>query len=187
MKLRITAATCALTLAACAQGGLTPTDTATMPLNASGGPELTQGEAIGLSSWALNDPASTAGNPERAARAIAAEDWLAGQTTLYGNFGSYAPIGEISWAQFRQQARAAIGVAPNAPSQEVVNRLLAAADRLAAGETDAAKAELAAPVFSLGPDATLRALTNLPRLPASEWAFVELSRNLDRSGGGGAR
>jgi hypothetical protein len=177
----------ALLLVGCAQGSFAPVDTATMPRTASGAPELTQDQAIGLASWALGDPANTAGNPERAARAIAAEDWLAGQTTLYGNFGGYAPAGEPSWARFREQVRAAVGVAPDAPSQEVVDRLLAAADSLAAGNADAAKRELAAPVFALGPDATLRALTHLPSLPAREWAFAELGRNVNRGGGGPGR
>jgi hypothetical protein len=177
----------ALALGGCAQGSFAPIDTATMPLNRDGGPELNQDQAIALAGWALKDPANTAGNPERAARAIAAEDWLAGQTTLSGNFGSYSPGTEPSWAELRRQARAAIGVAPNARSQDVVDRLLAVADALAAGQGDAAKAQLAAPVFSLGADATLRALSNLPPLPGRDWAFAELGRNASRGGGGPGR
>lgn len=177
----------ALLLAACAQGGVSPDDTATMPLNAGGGPELNQDEAIGLAGWALKDPANTEGNPARAARALAAEDWLAGQTILYGGFANYAPAAEPSWAALRREARAAIGVAPDARSQEVVNRLLAASDALAAGNTVAAKAQLAAPVFSLGPDRTLQALARLPPLPGREWAFAELGRNVARGGGGPGR
>jgi hypothetical protein len=174
-----------LMLAGCAHGGLTPDDTATMPRNASGGPELNQDEAIGLAGWALKDPANTVGNPARAARAIAAEDWLAGQSTLYGGFGNYAPLGQPAWAALRQEARAAIGVAADARSQEVVDRLLALSDALAAGNAEAAKARLAAPLFSLGPDQTLRALSNLPALPDREWAFAELGRMAARGGGGG--
>ena len=171
----------ALALAGCA--AFPPDNTATMPLNADGGPRLSQDQAISLASWALKDPATTAGNPARAARALAAEDWLAGQTMLFGNFGSYSPGDELSWQQFRQQARAAIGVAPTAPSQEMVDRLLAVDAALKAGQPDAAKAQLAAPIFSLGPDRTLAALANLPKLPGRDWAFAELNRNEDRSSG----
>jgi hypothetical protein len=178
---------CALALGACAQGGFSSTDTATMPLNAAGGPELNQNEAIALAGWALDDPANTAGKPGLAARAIAAEDWLSGQTMLYGNYGSYAPGNELSWSQFRQQVRAAIGVPPGASSQEVVNRLLAASDAIAAGQTAAAKAQLAAPVFTLGPDATLQALANLPPFSAKQWPFAELNRYAWPSGGGPGR
>jgi hypothetical protein len=184
MKFTVLAVAGALALAGCAQA-FAPTDTATMPLNAAGGQALTQDQAVGLASWALKDPANTAGKPAIAARALAAEDWLAGQNQLYGNFGSYAPVAEVSWGALRQQARAAIGVATTAPSQQVVDRLLATADALEAGRIDTAKTELSAPIFSLGPDATLQALTNLPKLPGRDWAFAELSRNQDRSNGNG--
>jgi len=172
-----------LALAGCGSNLFQPTNTATMPLNAYGGPVLNQNQAIALSSFALKDPANTAGNPERAARAIAAEDWLAGQTILYGNYNGWAPYGQVSWSLFREQVRAAIGVAPDAPSQELVNRLLAAADDLKAGKTDAAKAQLTSPIFTRGPDATLAALTNLPPLSYRDWAFADLNRNTNRSNG----
>ena len=183
MKIKTLALGGALALALAGCGLLPPDNTATMPLTPEGAPVLSQNDAIALSSWALKDPATTAGNPARAARAIAAEDWLAGQTILYGNFGTYAPAGELSWQQFRQQARAAIGVPPDAPSQEVVNRLLAVDVALKSGRMDEAKAQLSAPIFTLGPDRTLAALANLPRLPGRDWAFAELNRNLDRSFG----
>ena len=177
MRIRGLIAAGALALAGCTQGGPLPSGTAAMPLNAGGGPDLTQDEAVALASWALKSPANTAGDPGRAARAIAAEDWLAGQTTLYGNFQAYAPSGQPVWVELRRQARAAIGVAPGATSQEVVSRLMATSDALAAGETDVAKAQLASPIFTLGPDGTLRALTNLPSLPGRESAFTELAHN----------
>ena len=173
----------ALALAGCAQGLLTPNDTARMPLNPQGGPVMTQDQVIGFSSWVLKNPGSSAGNPARAARALAAEDWLAGQSMLYGSFDNYAPVTELSWSQFRRQARAAIGLPADAHSQDVVNHLMAAADALDAGNTEAAKAQLAAPIFTLGPAGTLQALSNLPPLPASEWAFAELNRNDQRAFG----
>ena len=181
IKTFVLGGTFALALAGCA--AFPPEDTATMPLNPDGGPRLSQDAAISLSSWALSNPSVTAGNPARAARALAAEDWLAGQTMLYGNFGSYAPGGELSWQQLRQQARTAIGVAPNASSQEMVDRLFAVDADLKAGRVDEAKQQLAAPIFTLGPDKTLAALTNLPKLPGRDWAFTELNRNEDRSSG----
>lgn len=172
-----------LALAGCGSNLLQPTNTATMPHNPYGGPVMNQTEAIALSSWALKDPANTAGNPERAARAIAAEDWLAGQTILYGNYNGWAPNGQVSWSMFREQVRAAIGVAPDASSQDLVNRLLAAADALKAGKPDTAKAQLSAPIFTRGPDATLAALTNLPALSYRDWAFADMNRNTNRSTG----
>ncbi len=171
-------------LAGCANLGSLKTDTATMPLNQYGGPVLNQTEAIGLASWALKDPATTAGNPERAARAIAAEDWLAGQLRLTDEFGLYAPVNESAWVVFRRQTREAIGVPIAAPSQVLVDRLLATADALKAGQTTAAIAQLSDPIFTRGPQGTLEALGNLPPLPARERAFRELSFNDDRITGG---
>lgn len=173
----------ALALAGCAGGPGSPQDTAQMPLNPQGGPELNQDEAISLSAWALLNPGATSGKPALAARAIAAEDWLAGQWQLYHGFDDYAPSGSVAWSTLRTQARAAIGVAPNASSQEVVNRLLAASDDLQTGNTAAAQQQLSAPIFTLGPDRTLAALSNLPNLPGASWAYAELNRNENREFG----
>ena len=111
-------------------------DTARVPQNQYGGPVMNQTDAIATASWALKDPATTRGNPELAARAIAAEDWLAGQWQLTNDFGMYAPVNQVLWVQFRQDVRTAIGVAPGTPSQVVVDRLLATADALRAGAPD---------------------------------------------------
>jgi hypothetical protein len=173
----------AVLLGGCAGTGALQTDTAVMPLTPQGGPVMNQTEAIALASWALKDPANTAGNPERAARAIAAEDWLAGQSRLTGEFGLYAPVDEWSWGVLRRQVRAAIGVPANAPSQQVVDRLLAAADALKAGQTEAAMAQFTPPLFTLGPQRTLAALTNLPPLPGWARAFYDLDRNDNRAPG----
>jgi hypothetical protein len=180
MKIAIPTILAASLLVGCAA---LQTNTAKMPPNAEGGPALNQTEAIALASWALKDPATTKDNPERAARAIAAEDWLAGQSRLSGEFGTYAPVNEVSWGELRRQARAAIGVSPEAPSQVLVDRLLATADDLKAGKTDAATAELSDPIFSLGPQRTLAALRNLPPLPARGQAFYDLARNDNRTTG----
>jgi hypothetical protein len=187
MKFMMLAAAAALALAGCT---MTPppgssADTAKMPLNKEGGPELSQDQAIALSSWALKDPANTAGQPALGARAIAAEDWLAGQWILYHGFDGYAPSGSVAWSTLRAQARAAIGVPPTASSQEVVDRLLAASDDLQAGNVPAAKAQLTAPIFTLGPDRTLAALGSLPPLPGWGWAYAELNRNENRELGNG--
>jgi len=183
MKRAIPMLLAAALLAGCGGTASLQTDTAVMPQNQYGGPVMNQTDAIALSSWALKDPATTAGNPELAARAIAAEDWLAGQSRLTGEFGLYGPVNESSWVIFRRQARNAIGVPYDAPSQVLVDSLLATADALKAGQTQAATAQLANPIFTKGPQATLAALANLPPLPGRTLAFADLSRNDDRNTG----
>lgn len=172
--------TCAA-VAAC--GVLPPNDTARMPNNRFGGPALNQNEAIAVSSYALHDPQNTRGNPALAARAIAAEDWLAGQDLLTPDFGNYQPVVQVSWGELRREVRRSIGIAPGTPSQVVVDRLIAAADALQDGDRDAAEAQLQPPAFSLGPQGTLAALSNLPRYQNWAWAYYELNRNENRSTG----
>jgi hypothetical protein len=167
-------------LAGC--GVIKPNDTAEMPLNKFGGPVMSQNDAIALSNWALKDPATTHNNPELAARAIAAEDWLAGQSMLTPDFGDYAPVATNYWGEYRRDVRSAIGVAPGTPSQVVVDQLLATADALHAHTPNPA-AGLQPPAFTLGPDGTLQALANLPAFQTREVAVYDLDRNENRSGG----
>ena len=174
MRLIILAVVCGWLLAGCVTA--TPMETARMPQNAAGGAVMTQDEAIALSSWALKDPTTTRGNPALAARAIAAADWLAGQRMLVGDFGEYAPVTRPAWQEFRAQLRAAVGIAVGTPSQLVVDRMLAVSNALKSGNQSAAAGLLADPAFTLGPDATLLALANLPALPSRSRAYYELNR-----------
>jgi len=180
--MRRTTATIAILGLVAACGIIAPDDTARMPPNQYGGPAMTPDDAIMLSSWALKDPATTRGNPELAARAIAAEDWLAGQRELSPDFGQYAPVAEVPWGGLRREVRGAIGVAPGTPSQVVVDRLLAVAAALHAGKPDPAAA-LQPPAFTLGPAGTLAALANLPPFANRELAYVDLGRHEDRPTG----
>jgi len=165
-------------LAACS--AFPQNDTARMPQNSVGSPAMTQNEAIALPGWALRDPANTAGNPEVAARSIAALDWLAGQDSLTPDFGSYAPVAEWSWASLRREVRAAVGIAPGTPSQTVVERMFAAADDLKAGNRAAAAAQFQPPAFTLGPEGTIAALEHLPRFKYVTVSFTQLRMNENR-------
>ena len=184
MKFIIVAAAM-LGLAGCAQGDLSGANTASMPLNPSGGPELNQGQAISLAGWALANPANTAGKPGVAARALAAEDWLAGQTMLYGNFGSYAPGGELSWSTLRQGARRDRRCPERAVAgrgEPVAGGLRCARSRQR-GRGQGAAGEPGVHPWA-GPDAG--GVEQPPPLPGWGWAFAELNRNEDRSYGNGA-
>ena len=152
MKALCLAVAGALTLAGCAQPGFGPTDAATMPRTAAGAPELTQDQAIGLAGWALGDPAKTPPAIRSAQHGhLRRRTGWPGRPALQRLRWLRAWRGTLLGAAPRAGA-AALGVAPNAPSQQVVDRLLAAADALAASNTGAAKAQLASPVFTLGAD-----------------------------------
>lgn len=181
MKLTLPTLVLLAALAGC--GVIKPNDTAQMPNNPQGGPEMNQNEAIATAAWVLENPEVSRGNPARGARAVAAEDWLAGQWRLTEDFGPYAPLNEVSWNRLRREVRAAIGVAPNTPSQVIVDHLIAASHALQAGDTAAAEAQLQSPVFTFGPQRTLAVLGNLPHFPGTQTAFYELNRNENRSTG----
>lgn len=168
-------------LAGC--GVLPKNDTAAMPNNRFGGPVMNQNEAIALSAYALRYPQNTRGNPALAARAIAAEDWLAGQDLLTPDFGEYMPVAQVPWGEFRREVRASIGVAPGTPSQVVVDHLLAVSDALKSGDRAAAEAQLQPPAFTLGPQRTLQVLANLPAYQNWSWAYADLNRNENRTTG----
>jgi len=158
-------------------------DTARMPLAATGGPVMNEDEAIGMASWVLLNPGIAADNPERGARAVAAEDWLAGQTALSPDFAQYQPAFEYFWRTTRDEVRAAVGIAPGTPSQLVVDRMLAAAAALQAGDKAGAAAQFQPPAFTRGGAGTLAALAALPAIPAAQSAFAQLRLNENRSTG----
>ncbi len=166
-------------LSAC--GSYNPPDTARMPMTPQGALVINESDAIDLVEYQLGRPDSTHGNLELAARAVAAEDWLAGQTGLNGDYGNYAPAVRVPWVQFRQEVRAAIGVAPGTPSQTVVDRLLIAAAALKRGDRPTAVAQLQPPAFTLGGEATLAALDRLPAFAGYGPATSELQSYLHRS------
>lgn len=167
------------TLAAC--GAYVPPDTARMPMSQSGTPVLSENDAINLVEYELARPESTRGNPEAAARTLAAADWLAGQDGLNGDYGEYRPVTRVLWHELRQEVRQSIGVAPGTPSQVVVEHLLSAAQALRHGDKAAALAELQPPAFTLGAEQTLAVLGNLPAYPGQPAASSELQSHLHRS------
>jgi hypothetical protein len=70
----------------------------------------------------------------------------------------------------REEVRSVLGIAPGTRSQEVVDRLVAAASALQSGNRAAAESALDSPRFTLGPQRTLALLDNLPPLPEANVA-----------------
>jgi hypothetical protein len=141
-----------------------PPDTARLPPNAYGLFEDNDIGAINLAQWAFADPARTRNDPIDAARAAAAVDYLAGELSSSPRWVAMSPITKDQMLQARDEVRQALGIAPGAPSQLVVNGLLGAANALAGGDRPAALAALSAPVFTWPPDQTLARLFDMPFL-----------------------
>ncbi len=112
--------------------------------------------------YAFSDPARTYGNPVAGAQAVLAMDYIAGQLNTSPRWQNISAITQMQLLQGRAATRQAVGIAPNAPSQLVVNSLVAARNDLASGNSQAAEAALTNPAFPGGGAQAVRALTNLP-------------------------
>ncbi len=166
-----------LPLLACAP--LAPGPTATLPAEATPGASDPLRGAVLTTAYVFNDRASLA-NPATAARAVANMEYLAVNLPQDPRLGRMSD-GGLQLARARTELRGAIGIAPEAPPQIVVDALYAAARALAA--QDAAGAAAALPVAAF-PDgrASVARLAALPALPASAQAAAatqELIRRQD--------
>jgi hypothetical protein len=158
-----------------------PPDTARLPPDAFGINADGDIGAMNQAQWAFASPARTRNDPADAARAVAAVDYLAGALSSSPRWDFMSPLTkqEMLWA--RAEVRQAVGIAPAAPSQEVVNRLLYAGNALAASNPAAAETALQPPVFTWPPQQTLAVLSAMPFLReaniATQHAATQAQRN----------
>jgi hypothetical protein len=118
--------------------------------------------AINQSAWAFASPANTRGNPIDAAKAVVALEYLSGELKENPRWVGMDAAIPLRMAQARDDLRQILGVRAGAPSQTIVNALLALSLDLETGNQPAAMAVLASPVFTQPPEQTLRILSNLP-------------------------
>ncbi len=182
MTIRLRAFLC-LVVAACSVRP--PPDTASLPFAAFGTMD-NDVAAANQAAWAFAAPERTANNPVDAARAVAAIDYLAGELASNPRWLMISPLTKQQLVQARIDVRLALGIAPNARSQVVVNALLQFASEWQAGNQAAAIQTLAAPGFTLGPEATLRALGRLPYIQSANIASIDAANQM-LAGGGGMR
>ncbi len=147
--------------------------------------------AIINTAYVFGSPGSVAGQPAEAAQAVANYEYLAIELRTGPRWAGFSPLVSTEFAQGLPEVRGAIGIAPQAPPQAVIDALYAAARALRAGDTAAAERILSPPIFPAGGAATLQRLAALPLLPrannATALAASEMNR-LDREGerrGGG--
>jgi hypothetical protein len=154
------AACVVLALAGCAD--ITPPpDTAVIPASAA----LTwQGDfpAILHAQWAWADPARTHGLPAQGALAVAEVDYLAGALSSNPGYAALSAFAKMRMLQARADVRHALGITSDAPSQAVVDAMLATQAALDAGDQAGALAALSTPIFTLGAAPTLALLGALP-------------------------
>ena len=138
-----------------------PADTARLPPGTFGAldPDV---PATQYAQYAFSDPSRTYGNPVAGAQAVLAMDYIAGELNTSPRWANIQATTQMQLLQGRAQTRQAVGIAPGAPSQLVVDSLATARNDLAAGNQAGAIAALNNPAFPKGGAQTVQALANLP-------------------------
>jgi hypothetical protein len=162
-----------------------PNGWATLPNDAVVGAGDPVRAAMINTAYVFGNPGSVAGHPDQAARAVANYTFLTVELPYGPRWRGFNPNVSTELAFGMQEVQAAFGIAPNAPTQQVVDALYAASRALRAGDPAAAERLLSPPVFNLGGAATLQRLSAMPVLPraaaAANLALQEMDRQ-DRLG-----
>jgi hypothetical protein len=154
-----------------------------------GAGDPTRAAIIG-SAYAFASPATMAGRPDAAARAAAQVEYLATEIPAGPRWTGYSPLIGQELLAARDELRLALGVAPDAPPQAVVDALYGASRALRSGDPAAAALALPGSVFHDGPT-TLARLGSLPPLPRTRLAtaltnqeFLRVEQDGRVNGGG---
>lgn len=113
--------------------------------------------------------------PAEAARAIAELEWLAETLPRSPRWQTASATGLTELQQARRQARTALGVAPGASSQAVIDGLAGAAQAIETNDQAALSRALPRTVFPIGPQAVVQRLAGPPSVPSVMPAFWALS------------
>jgi len=135
--------------------------------------------AIINTAYVFGTPSSVAGNPADAARAVAQLEYLASEIPTGPRWREFDPTVGLALRQAREEERAALGIAPQAPPQAVIDALFAASRALRAGDQAAVQRILSPPVFPNGA-LTLQRLASLPFLPTANQATSRAAAEMDR-------
>jgi hypothetical protein len=139
--------------------------------------------AINQSAWAFASAAHTRGNPIDAAKAVVALEYLSGELRENPRWVGLDPSVAPRLGLARNELRQVLGIREDAPSQAVVNALLAVSQDLQFGNRAAAMQALASPVFTQSPERTLQVLSNLPYVQQANLATARAEDESIRTAG----
>jgi hypothetical protein len=139
--------------------------------------------AINLAAWAFASPANTRNNPVDAAKAVVALEYLSGELRENPRWIGIDSSIDLHIGRARDQFRKILGIQPGAPSQVVVNTLLALAWDLQTGNRPAAMQVVASPLFTYPPEQTLQTLANLPYVQEANVATTQAADESFPGGG----
>jgi hypothetical protein len=162
-----------VTVTACANDILP--DTATMPdgaLNTNGDVDVRS-----LDVAAYDFAHTNKGDPARAADAIAALDYMGGKLNTSPRWVIMPSLYRDQMLQSREILRQFVGISPAAPSQAVVDTMLALAQAYQAQDQAEVQRLLEAPIFTLPPAEVAARLNNIPLIPVVNAATTGADAN----------
>jgi hypothetical protein len=162
----------ATALGACAESR-PPAETARLPNDAIIGAGDPLRSAAASVSTAFASPRRLAGRPADAARNIAEMEFLMVELPNSPQLSRQWPTLAAQFAAARPEWRGAVGIAPDAAPQAVIDALFGAGRALDAGDPAAAARLLPQAIFPAGGQATLARLADLPRLPRTNVAATQ--------------
>ena len=172
-------------LAGCAT---TPVPMAALPFDPAMGFADPARQAIIHTAYAFATPASLADRPWEAAQAISEAEFLAVELNFGARWIEMSPLAKYAFIQARPEWRGAMGIAPAAEPQAVINAMTAVRYAYGAQDAAAAAAALQPPLITPGGSAAVARLSALPPLPqtacAAQMAQQEMWR-IQRQGSRG--
>ncbi len=135
----------------------------------------------------LGDMSVYRGRPAEAALACAQFEAIVDGLRNPANAIAVRPLVGPMILSGEREMRGALGIPMTVPPAEAAQALANASAALRRDDTAAVRAALSSPVFSLGPEATLMRLTNLPPLPDVESVVPMLTSASDSEFAGGRR
>jgi hypothetical protein len=150
-----------MTMAACASETLP--DTATMPngaLNTNGDIDL---RSLDVARYDFAH--AIKGDPARAAEAIAAVDYMGGKLNTSPRWVIMPSLYRAQMLQSREILRQFVGISPTAPSQAVVDTMLALAQAYRTQNQAEVQQLLGAPIFTVPPTEVATRLNDVPLMP----------------------
>jgi hypothetical protein len=142
--------------------------------------------AINQSAWAFASASRIRNDPVDAAKAVIAVEYLAGDLNSNARWIGMSLGPKVEMVRAQGELRQVLGIRADAPPQVAVNSLLGVVGALMAGDQPAALQALSGPAFTKPPPETLALLTNLPYVPAANYATMAAAEQ-ELPGGGPLR
>jgi hypothetical protein len=138
-------------------------DTAAMPPGALGTNGDIDVRSLTVAAFDFGQPLR--GQPAQAADGIAALDYMGGKLNTSPRWADMSPLYRDQMLQAREVMRRYIGISENAPSQAVVDTMLALAAAYRANDQAAIQRLFTNPIFAVAPTVVAARLADIPLMP----------------------